>query len=84
MLRGELKRQRPDENWQIVEYRYERSVLFSTKSIYKYSIYTYVGGWGPWQIINFYDTKSGTSINTQVSAEVIAAYCYGLLANAAV
>lgn len=39
-----------------------------------------IDGYAYWQVINFYSDTSGTSINTEVSAEVMIAYLYGMLA----
>jgi len=35
--------------------------------------------WGEFQVINFYRDESGTTINPGASAELVAAYLYGML-----
>lgn len=70
------------EDWQVVEHRLktQRTWLFGkTKTVSMWSLYVYVGGFGPWQVINFYREGSETSINHLVPLDMIVSYLYGIL-----
>lgn len=70
------------ENWQILErtYRESRAWGMRHEDVKYYELYKWVGGMGPWQLINFYNSKSGTSINTGNSVEVVMAFLLGIRA----
>lgn len=44
-----------------------------------YSVFCHIGGFMPWQMINFY-RNTESSINTYVSEELVVNYLYGVLA----
>lgn len=74
------------ENWQVVE-RIHRVYprffkIWRTCELVKYyEIYKYVGGFGPWQQINFYPgPDASSSINTSGNVTTVSAFLYGLLA----
>lgn len=70
------------ENWQILErtYRVSRAWGMRHEEVKSYELYKWVGGMGPWQLINFYSSTSGTSINTGNSVEVVMAFLLGIRA----
>lgn len=73
------------ENWQVLERTVEVYVpwyLFWKRAKYVkvFDLYCYVGGCGPWQVINFYQSDSATSINTCATADLVVAYLYGIQA----
>lgn len=74
-------REATGENWQIVERVKEKRFAFNTKlkTAYTYELYLYVGGCGPWQLINFYRESSDTSINPVNNADVVMAFLLGIL-----
>lgn len=67
-------------------YRVEERIL-TTKRLFRqpqvnhrYSVYLKLDHEGfEFQVINFYNPRSDTSINTVVTADVVAAYFYGIL-----
>jgi len=69
------------ENWQVIERQHTTKRAFGFKSDvrYSYELYKYVGGCGPWQMINFY-CEGGESLNLVNSATVVIAFLYGYLA----
>jgi hypothetical protein len=73
-------REETKENWQITERTYTVSKAWGMRheEVKVYDLYKWVGGCGPWQLINFYSSKSGTSINTSNSVEVIMAFLLGI------
>jgi hypothetical protein len=74
-------REATGENWQIVERAKEKRFAFNTKikTAYAYELYLYVGGMGPWQMINFYKESSDCSINPVNNADVVMAFLLGIL-----
>lgn len=74
------------ENWQVVERIHRIYPRFfwawrTFKIVKHYEIYKYVGGFGPWQQINFYPgPDASSSINTSCNATTASAFLYGLLA----
>lgn len=69
------------EDWQVVEVKFKTPKrLFRKQTEYScYELYKYVGGCGPWQIINFYRDNSSSSINFTTSAELVMAFLFGIL-----
>jgi hypothetical protein len=69
------------EDWQLIERHHcVRGFFGRTKKSYNiYELYVFVGGCGPWQLINFYSEGSDTSINTSNSADKIMAFMLGYL-----
>lgn len=63
------------EKWLVEEREYKP--LFR-KFLYFYTLNFSLGG-GEYQVINFYNGKSDSSINSSVSAEMVAAYLYGYM-----
>ena len=66
------------------KYRLEE-IVFKTGIIRKkyfktYNVY-YEIGYPEFQLINFYNENSEDSINTEVSADIVSAYFYGILRN---
>lgn len=74
----------PSANWQVIERvtekRCRRGLWFEMKQRRSYELYIYVGGMGPWQLINFYQENSGSSINVGNSADLVVAFLLGILA----
>lgn len=70
------------EDWQVVEYRifYKRRWYTLKRSVrYEYELYKYVGGVGPWQLINFYKDDAESSMNFTNKAELVIAFLLGIL-----
>jgi hypothetical protein len=72
-------KKRTGSNWQIVPLRVNRRKWFRATTETLYGVYVYVGGYGPWQQINFFREGSKSSINLYVPLEVVAAYFLGML-----
>jgi hypothetical protein len=77
-------RTKTGEDWQVIERKVEvhiPAILFwkPRKYAYLYEVYVYVGGVGPWQVINAYRDREH-SINTSNSLELVVNYFYGMLA----
>jgi hypothetical protein len=67
-------------NWQVVPLEVTvRKSFFKKEKQTLYGVYLYVGGFGPWQQINFYNEHSESSINLYVSLDVVIAYFLGML-----
>jgi hypothetical protein len=68
------------ENWQVIErtYRVSRAWGMRHEDVKFYELYKWVGGCGDYQLINFYSSSSGTSINTGNSVEVVVAFLLGI------
>ena len=68
------------EDWQVIERSYDQSYAFGMRkrTVKYYELYKFIGGCGPWQLINFYSSSSGTSINTGNSVEVLMAFLMGI------
>ena len=72
------------QNWQVIERLVHKArpwwAFWRANKIHKsYSVYVFVGGVGPWQEINFYRDDASSSINIDVTAELVIAYLYGML-----
>lgn len=65
------------EDWQITE-KIQKARIFS-RSTKRYEIFKYVGGMGPYQIMNFYKEDAESSINFGISADTLMAYMLGIL-----
>lgn len=80
-------RQVTGKDWQVIERQFERR--WSWRHFRKvprpphYELYIYVGGMGPWQMINFYRDGATSSINVCNGAELLIAFFYGILSGAA-
>ena len=79
-------REATGKDWQVVERTHTASkgfLFWKKKFTYRsYELYVYVGGMGPWQVINFYrDAPVGQfkSINFSNSAELVVAFFYGIM-----
>lgn len=73
------------KNRQLTEYEFFRTkrknLIISVRETYsRWQLCVYVGGFVPWQIINFFVEDSDTSINGLVSLDLIMAYLHGVLA----
>jgi hypothetical protein len=78
-------REKTKENWQILEHEYKILPplwkFFKKPTVeYFYTLCVEVGGFCPYQIINFYRSETDWSINTETEEELVVAYLYGLLA----
>ena len=73
-------REETKEDWQVIEHTYRVSHAWGMRyeDVKSYELYKWVGGCGPWQLINFYSSSSGTSINTGNSVEVLMAFLMGI------
>ena len=72
------------EDWQIIERKYTiRPPIWKfwkkKKTGLMYELYVFVGGFGPWQQINFYRNASDCSINLTNDADLVVAYLYGII-----
>lgn len=68
------------KDWQVIEHVHVKERFFRKAIVHKsYELYVYVGGCGPWQLINFFKEGTGTTINTVNSNELVIAYMYGML-----
>lgn len=65
------------EDWQITE-KFEKTGIFS-KGRHSYQVFKYVGGMGPYQVMNFYKEDAESSINFGISADTLMAYMLGIL-----
>jgi hypothetical protein len=74
-------RRRTGKNWQVVRHTYrKRQGWFRSTEVTVWELYLYVGGVGPWQVINFRNPDpEGSSIYHAVDLGFIAAYLYGIL-----
>lgn len=75
------------EDWQILERTFEprRAFWQKPKQVKTYEVYKYVGGMGPWQVINFCVENSETESLAGmcgVPAHIVINYLYGILAGA--
>jgi len=76
----ELK-QKTGDDWRLEEEVYEVKRLFrKPKKVALYTLYYHIHSI-EFQIINFYRLESETSINVSVSADVMAAFLLGMLAD---
>jgi hypothetical protein len=67
------------EDWQVIERSYVQRKIFKKPVVVKYfELYKWIGGFGPWQLINFYRANSETSINTENSADVVVSFLMGI------
>ena len=68
------------ENWQVIERtrRVSKAWGMRHEDVKSYELYKFVGGMGPWQLINFYSSTSNTSINVGNSVEVVMAFLMGI------
>lgn len=72
-------REETKEDWQVIERSYvQRKIFKKPVTVKYYELYKFVGGCGPWQLINFYRSDSGTSINTGNSVEMVVAFLLGI------
>jgi hypothetical protein len=77
-------RQKTGRDWQIIERQcYNKKRWWKShrnNKVTEYELYVYVGGFGPWQQINFYNESQDSSINLKNPSSVVAAYLFGILA----
>jgi hypothetical protein len=77
-------RQKTGRDWQIIELKYHPKKRWWQRAqkpvVIMYELYVYVGGFGPWQQINFYNDQTDWSINLRNTSSVVAAYLHGILA----
>jgi len=76
----EEARRRSGRDWQVVPLYVTRRKWFKKSTEVLYGVYVHVGGYGPWQQINFFREGVRSSINLYVPLEVVAAYFLGMLA----
>ncbi len=67
------------KDWQVVPITTRSRKWWNKKQTGFYGVYVYVGGLWPWQQINFFSSDSDTSINPDVTLDVVAAYLTGIL-----
>lgn len=73
-------RKKTGKDWQVVKHQYsiKKNWFLPTKTIERYGVYVFVGGFGPWQQINFYSTDE-CSMSFYVTLDVVANYLMGIL-----
>lgn len=75
-------------SWQVVERQVKLKSAWwkfwsTEKTFSRFNVYRYVGGFGPWQCINFYTESSDNNSLAGISgvdATVVVNFLYGLLA----
>lgn len=66
-------------DWRVEQYTIRRRKRFRWRTTILYSLYCGIGDTGEFQIINFYNEGTGSSINTEVSASLVVTFMYGMM-----